>query len=695
MINELHQLSLALEDVGIETDSWYREYKPIPKITEKSPCVRIVLLDGKVKNIELFEKIIRKYGNNQGTFPAMNLAPLYRITDEDTQKEISKLIKNKGQSIDLDEVRKWCNVNNWGPKFLKKYSICMDKIPNNILKIMEDQPYEPMIRLIGDVKFFCRAEELHKAIENKVFGFLEKNTNIALALKVLFYFGKADKGADDDYGSLSIVFDDDILENSGEQTVGVKFTKNFNRILLVANNKLDENESHIKSDIKDAFGIQYSLTEDPMPQVNLAGGFSVSLRTMFRGQPCQYRYDMIENGSYPISIIKRQRIQDALSWLSSEKMKDKTWVKTDKNEIMFIYPSKLSESNERFVNVFKRSRLSENKTSRFEDEAKKFREYISKIKLVDKSHYPDNIQIFILRKLDKARTKVVYTRCVSPNDVVKNNEIWQSASDNLPNLVVGKPRVIFPLEIPKIMNCYWKQGEIITVEKYKPIETFHGIDLLFGIPNDSISYDLHHMIRSFSGLILYVGIKYGNYQGKDGDKIIEDDIFWQLRDVVMLMGMLLYWMGFRKGDYVNTYPYLLGQMLKASDGLHALYCQVVRDGDIPPQLVGSSIYTYASENPIKAFNELNIRMKPYISWAKTYRIRKDVKNEDETKKRGLSGFYLSVLENTASSLLSVITKQDKFSDYEKAMFYIGYLSSFPKKENDVVNDNNGGENNEQ
>ena len=33
----------------------------------------------------------------------------------------------------------------------------------------------------------------------------------------------------------------------------------------------------------------------------------------------------------------------------------------------------------------------------------------------------------------------------------------------------------------------------------------------------------------------------------------------------------------------NT-AYLLGQALKLSDSLHALYCEIKRDGDVPPNL---------------------------------------------------------------------------------------------------------------
>lgn len=65
-------------------------YRPIPNITKRAPCIRIVLDGNEVAEIENVpaEKWgnIKKFGNNQGSFPAMNLVPLFRVSDEDVKK---------------------------------------------------------------------------------------------------------------------------------------------------------------------------------------------------------------------------------------------------------------------------------------------------------------------------------------------------------------------------------------------------------------------------------------------------------------------------------------------------------------------------------------------------------------------------------------------------------------------------------
>ena len=131
MINELYQLSVALSKMDIVGDKWHREYKSIPNIKANAPCVRIVFLENKVArldsvNADLGQKL-RKYGNNQGTFPAMNLAPLYRITDAERAQKILKLLKADSNQIDIQQIKGWCDCSNWGVKFSKNIKTACGK----------------------------------------------------------------------------------------------------------------------------------------------------------------------------------------------------------------------------------------------------------------------------------------------------------------------------------------------------------------------------------------------------------------------------------------------------------------------------------------------------------------------------------------------------------------------------------------
>jgi hypothetical protein len=118
-------------------------------------------------------------------------------------------------------------------------------------------------------------------------------------------------------------------------------------------------------------------------------------------------------------------------------------------------------------------------------------------------------------------------------------------------------------------------------------------------------------------------------------------------------------------------PYLIGQIMKISDELHALYCKEVRNDEVPPQLIGNSLMTVAMETPVQALAQLSRGVMPYIAWAKQYRINGDPEN------RWQAGWYLRLFEDTATRIGQL--KPLCFGDLEKAQVFTGYLAAFPKR----------------
>lgn len=302
MINELYDLSEALKTAQIQTQNWHRKYRPIPNIRGNAPCVRIVISDGRVVRISDVDaslgQILRKYGSNQGSYPCMNLAPLYRITDGTAKKELAD-IRDHPERIDnicISRMRAWCTENNWGKKFQGKYKISMQNTPDELLPAAG---YQPLQILLEETKPFVDAPHLHAELERIAWEMLERREHTSLALTVLFYQGKSDKRADDDYGSLSVAFDSTKLIDSGIPAVSEKFVLGLNQHLM----DIESNICAADEDgLVDAFGIPFQVIEEPMPNVKLAGGFDVTLRTMFKEQHCQTRYGKIENAGYPIHL---------------------------------------------------------------------------------------------------------------------------------------------------------------------------------------------------------------------------------------------------------------------------------------------------------------------------------------------------------------------------------------------------------
>ena len=681
MINELFNLSSALASVQAQMQSWHRKYKPIPNANADAPCIRITVSDGKVVNVSLIKnskdsknsedselgRNLRKYGSNQGTYPCMNLAPLYRVTGESVKRELADLGKHP-EKIDeacICEMKAWCAESNWTKKFLEKYKVSMEKVPSELSQAADRYP--ALRTLLDETKPFVSASDLHAELERVAWEMLGQKEQVSLALKMLFYQGKEDKNAEDDYGSLSVAFESAKLIDEGTPAVSEKFVCELNAHLL----KIDEEErAKYDKDSLDAFGIPFQAVEEPMPTVKLAGGFDVTLRTMFKEQRCQTRYGKIGDASYLISPEKRMQLQSALEWIGDLERKNVTWINTDKNEILFAYPSSMPEVLISYTAMFKKS---ENNDTTFAAQAKKFIQDLRKIKEHGTDTHAKRITFFVLRKIDKVRTKVVYTRQTDPYELEKCSEGWTLGCANLPDFPCGTPDVPYPLDVADTLNCFLKHDGSVATDKFKPFSKYHGIEILMD-PALSVAADLHRLTECAMSIGGHFGGLCAKCEKKDQHQCPVSD---KAKSLLALMGLFLYRDCIRKDCYMENLPYLYGQLLKAADELHALYCRVVRGGDYPPQFVGSSLFQNAAEMPVRTMNLLSQRIMPYYSWAKSYRL-KDIQ---ESKKESWRAKWLySVCEKTMSKLQNSWTHQTRFNDEEKAQLFIGYLAEFPQRE---------------
>ncbi len=672
MINELYDLSKALDSAKVPTQSWHRKYKLIPNIRDNAPCVRITVSDGKVVGISKldakFDRILRKYGSNQGSYPCMNLAPLYRITDEAHIKELTDIICHP-EHIDNDcicKIKSWCIENNWNQKFQGKYKISMVNTPADLKSAAEQ--YKPLRILLDETQYFTSISALHEELARMAWEMLERGKETLLALTILFYQGKNNKAASDDYGSLSVAFDSAKLIDGGIPAVSERFVHELNQCLL----KHDADQAaECDTDTVDAFGIPFQAIEEPMPNVKLAGGFDVTIRTMFKEQRCQTRYGKIENAGYPISPQMRMNLQAALEWAGSSEQENKTWITTDKNEILFVYPSSQPSLPISYTAIFKRS---SNNEVAFTDQARKFIQELQQAKEVGTDTHAKRIRIFVLRKIDKARTKVVYTRQTDPYELEKCSEEWTRGCANLPLFPFGSPKSLYPLDVADILNSFWKQSGEIATDKFKPFSKYHGIEILLD-PVMSVTADFHRLSESAVNIGAFLGALCAK-------RDFNLPIWEKSQDMLALMGLFLCREHIGKDCYMDNLPYLYGQLLKASDELHALYCRVVRGGDVPPQFVGSSLFLNAVEMPVRTMNVLSQRIMPYYSWAKSYRLKNI---QEPGKESWRAGWLYRIFEKTTVKLQESWTAQTRFNDEEKAQLFIGYLATFPKKEQNEMN----------
>ena len=630
MINELHNLAKVLESKGISSNEWHREYKTLPKVTAKSPCIRIWLdSDGSISGLEELTpehaSVLRKYGNNQNSFPAFNISPLYRLTDLECIDELER-IKRGQVEPNIETIKSWCKEDNWIKGVPRQIQMNLKDCPKKLLEAIGTQVQmddDILTELMSLCEKLCTNIEggFRASLENYIFATLQKRDEIGLALALLFHKGSAEKDHSKDVGGkISVILDVKDWRRYGYPVASEHTTLELNGMLLAnsANIEIPADTSQL-----DAFGFPFANPNEPMPSVKLSG-FEVTLRSMFSGQPCQYRYGQIGDGSYPITIANRSSIKKALEWIAAPSRRQFTWERIDKNELVFVYPSRLPEVPPKFASLLGDPVTQQKRTEpRFESIAKEFTKSFRGIPVDQK---PDNLQIFTIRKMDKGRSKVIFTHNTTPEQLIQAAEDWAVGCHNIPILEIGELSIPFPLDVEVSVNGVWKQnGERADGKAtVKRMKDYQGIELLLNIlPQDAVHYFLHITLENSSGLFKYLGDLL--HRSKKGGSNTEFRRLEQQENaavqILSVLGLLLYKCEKRKEKYMEELAYLLGQLLHVSDELHAFYCKVKRNGDIPPQLAGSALFTTAGEMPFQALSQLSIRLNPYISWAKQYQYQ--------------------------------------------------------------------------
>jgi hypothetical protein len=431
-----------------------------------------------------------------------------------------------------------------------------------------------------------------------------------------------------------------------------------------------------------------------MPEVKLPGLGGVKLRSMFAAHGCQKRYGLIEDQSYPITKENRAKIKKSLEWLSEAERKGKTWGLIEAKEIVFAYPSRILPTTPRFATFL--GAAGNASPEKFETLVESV---FKMIRGLPPKEQPENIHIFALHKMDRARSKVVFYRTYSIENLDESARTWQDGGANIPafDILVWPerekkeikssekltperlfPTVPEPLKIAKILNKVWKidgnsAGEIPRMKYCQGIELFFS-DLSVGMKQ----HLLHVLLSNYEGWVNYLG----NKTHKNQDNILSDKEKEICTSVFPVFGLLLYKQNCYKEEYMESMSYQIGQLLKIADELHALYGKVVRDGNVPPQLLGNSLFVAASEAPAQALAQLSIRICPYLSWAKQYRTKNVEEKEKES--REAADEYVNLFEAIANKLDPYITDAAQFgrrlNDLEKAQFFIGYLASVPKRE---------------
>jgi hypothetical protein len=289
------------------------------------------------------------------------------------------------------------------------------------------------------------------------------------------------------------------------------------------------------------------------------------------------------------------------------------------------------------------------------------------------------INVFALRKMDKSRTQVSCHSSYSAERLIESAEEWRNGCVNLPSIRIGcwgkqkgtkpgwlLPEIPFPLEVVWCLNTPWTKAANDVQKRTREFSNSDGVSLLLdtGIGVRAILERALHAALCNGGNLL-IAMAHTQHLGEihkvsgkyERQKLILPTIY----------GLFLQKLGNRKEVYMKSAPFLIGRMLSLADQLHYQYCQGVRDGHAPGQLIGNALMATALENPEKALALYAQRILPYQAWAKTA----------HGESAGLAKFFLSELSTTSASIAGSEVPR-RCGDPEKAQMLLGYLAKTEK-----------------
>ena len=304
-----------------------------------------------------------------------------------------------------------------------------------------------------------------------------------------------------------------------------------------------------------------------------------------------------------------------------------------------------------------------------------------------------DIEVFAIKKADKARRKVVFYRNYSLERLEFAVNDWNEGARNIPPITLRRwplppkgeklPKgtlpvpmefhAPLPLSAIEIAYSNWSQdGNEKAEPKFRVEQLFDGIPIFDGLElflGDSITTGL--ALRMLS-LLLQNSSRLCTSSGNLAHKrnvISNIRAVRYLETVLPLFGILLYKLDHNKEIYMENTPYLIGRFLNLADGLHAVWCKNVRDNQIPPQLLGSSLFASFQMNPVQAFGNASLRIKPYLDWAKT----------NKSQDAALSRWFLGEFGRVCTAIKATGIPQ-RLSDTDKAEMLLGYLASSGKQD---------------
>lgn len=689
MLNELYEVSTALTSAGVKTASWHRHFKPNPKPGPKNPAYILqVDSDGRIAHVQaVFDRdrvgSLRKWEVENGvSFPSFNVVTLYKVAGrKEEREEVLKFRKELLSSTPPDlavRLEKLNDLVNKGEKLWTgsksdRISKCLKTIPKQVEKLLGALPND--YKAIGELIHRASqldAETLHEELAVFLRTAILQNPGCAKDFFDLLFFCPNDHKTK--MKSVTL-----ILELADQSAFS--YPVNHERVQRWMNEQfLAQGVKDSGDGGKDAYGKSLTGWEETFPACRLSVLGNVILRAMSSESPCQQRYGSVDARSYPVGSEARKTMKAGLEWLAGPERKGRTWCDVSggnrgKPTLIFAYLSVLREDPPHIAGLFANSGNGQ------DQDGSKFAACAERITValqgIANEQTETDIRVFVLEKADKARTKVICHRRYQARRLIQAAQEWQSMSQNAPEIRVRRfgaardsspiwenPLIPFPIEVVWCLNTVWvSQGT--RAEEARRFSIEDGLELLLDsdLRRQALAgMALGTLARNAVSLLLAMG--QAHHQGivhclpKKYKKYEKQALL-----IPSILGLLLAKAGSMKGVFMHQSHFLIGRLLSLADQLHEQYCQKVRKGSMPPQLVGNTLMSAALEQPTQALAILSQRILPYQAWAKS-------SQGDDAR---LSKYFLAEMGRLSQELAthSLPTTCD---DKAKAETLLGYLA---------------------
>lgn len=729
MLNEAYDLLQALGNADIELPSYQQGVVTPGK--GSGPCLRVRLQqDSSISSIEAltdeeWSGLWTIMDGNQNSRPVVRLnVPLLRIPLEDAWW-ISVGYTNKQKRVNVSEIERLnalkvaLDTSDWFQSFImpsgdedRKSKTPAEKA-SDLWTRVRDRAKELSASLsdtndLADVQsVFERfgklpdmqdfAAHLRSAIKARL-----ESGNLPVDLVESLLVGKLKRPTKEGEWepselTVQLAFD---IDNGG--TIYRRKTRTALEAALEAQDSREGgNKPAGDSKIACAYGSAGPLQNDafPNPQLRIVAEKGMPLVSMFSEAPANTRYGLTDSAIVPVGHMLAVHMASALFWATSGEREGKTWrgvasgifdKSREQRDLLITYVDGKPQIDAAIADFFGEDQDSVNKQFEVDSEA-----VCDALSAIARELPSSKLRVFALRQVSPGQVQVVLSRTLNPMQIITGAKLWNEGAANLPPISIplpmekgkapedGHPMAPYPDQIVRLLSHQWIR-EGAKKDKQEPFTPVAGpslgsvIDLLVREPGKvkSIARDLLRRCLIQVGPLLngLVGAIRTNKKERYEQYPLKNR--YPALIACSTIGLVLHALNSRKEDYMQDSIFAVGKMLALADDIHRSYCEVVRDGSIPPSLLGNSLLSTAMENPARVVAVLGDRLKVYIGWAKTAKEPQGMDKESEKKRiavrtaRKRVDQYCPIAELVADQGLPA-----KMDDVAKAHLMLGYLAS--------------------